>query len=198
MDTTINTEEVKEQILDAADERFTQYGYNKTTMAEIAKDCCMSAANLYRYFDNKLDIGAGLACRCLAEDENNIRSVTDKTNLSAADKLKLYLQETLRHTYEQWSKRPKINELVQAVSQERPDIVQKHREIKKSVLVQILQHGNDTGEFDVSKPDVVADSILFAIIALDVPFFMHMYSLKEFQFMAEGLGQLLLNGVLKR
>ena len=45
-------------IIDAAIRRFSEYGYNKTTMAEIAEDAAMSAANLYRYFKNKQDIAA--------------------------------------------------------------------------------------------------------------------------------------------
>ena len=40
-------------ILKAAVNRFSEYGYNKTTMVEIAKDAGMSAANIYRYYKNK-------------------------------------------------------------------------------------------------------------------------------------------------
>ena len=43
-------------ILDAAKQRILHYGYAKTTMAEIAADCKMSAGNLYRYFPSKADI----------------------------------------------------------------------------------------------------------------------------------------------
>ena len=49
-------EEIQQLILTAAQERFSQFGFNKTTMAEIAKDCKMSASNIYRFFDNKLEI----------------------------------------------------------------------------------------------------------------------------------------------
>lgn len=49
-------DEIPENILHAARERSTMYSFNKTTMAEIAKDCDMSAANLYRFYENKLDI----------------------------------------------------------------------------------------------------------------------------------------------
>ncbi len=41
------------RILDAAETRFADYGYAKTTMAEIATDCGMSVGNLYRHFKNK-------------------------------------------------------------------------------------------------------------------------------------------------
>ena len=59
--------QIRTDILDAAEQRLRTYGYGKTTMAEIATDVGMSAANLYRYFENKLDIGAALAQRCFCE-----------------------------------------------------------------------------------------------------------------------------------
>ncbi len=43
----------REKIMEAAMARFSYYGFGKTTMAEIAKDCGMSAANIYRFFENK-------------------------------------------------------------------------------------------------------------------------------------------------
>lgn len=52
-------EEVQKEILIAAESRFRTFGYNKTTMAEIAQDCKMSTSNLYRFFENKQDIGEG-------------------------------------------------------------------------------------------------------------------------------------------
>ena len=45
--------------MNAAWERFVQYGFVKTTMAEIARDCGMSAANLYMFQSNK---SVGLFC----------------------------------------------------------------------------------------------------------------------------------------
>ena len=46
-------QKIKEQIMAAAGKRFLQYGFNKTTMGEIAKDCHMSAANIYRFLKAK-------------------------------------------------------------------------------------------------------------------------------------------------
>ena len=44
------TESIKNRIIEEAEKHFRQYGFKKSRMAEIAKDCQMSAANLYRYF----------------------------------------------------------------------------------------------------------------------------------------------------
>jgi len=49
------------KIVAAARARFQRYGYAKTSMQEIATDCGMSAANLYRYYDGKLAIGLTVA-----------------------------------------------------------------------------------------------------------------------------------------
>ena len=57
----LDSEATRNQILDAARQRFTHYGFGKTTMADIASDCSMSAVHVYRYFENKHDIGAAMA-----------------------------------------------------------------------------------------------------------------------------------------
>ena len=53
--------DTREQILQAAMDRIKHYGYAKTTMAEIARDCDMSAGNIYRFFASKIDIAEAMA-----------------------------------------------------------------------------------------------------------------------------------------
>ena len=55
------TDDTRTMILHAAVERILHYGYSKTTMAEIARDCNMSAGNIYRFFASKLDIAEAMA-----------------------------------------------------------------------------------------------------------------------------------------
>ena len=82
---TENQEETRSRILDAAEARFRTYGYGKTTMAEIAADVDMSAANLYRFFENKLDIGAALAQHCFDEREKPLVEIVNAKSTSAAN-----------------------------------------------------------------------------------------------------------------
>jgi len=187
--------EVRARILEVSRERFGHYGYGKTTMAEIAKDCRMSAANLYRFFENKQDIGAGLACQCFAEDEGKLRAALARTDLNAAEKLELFVLETLRHTYDQWSKQPKLNELVQTMSSERADLMYAHRKAKQVMLIGLLTEGIAAGEFDAPNPATAADAILFAITIFDVPFFMHLYSEDTWKAMARNVAQLVVRAV---
>jgi AcrR family transcriptional regulator len=56
METAVNTTEPEKKIdfiLKAAQKRLGLYGYEKTTMQEIAADICMSKASLYYYYPDK-------------------------------------------------------------------------------------------------------------------------------------------------
>ena len=146
--------DVRDHILEAACERFGQYGYNKTTMAEIAKDCDMSASNIYRFFENKLQIGATLASDCLAERVANMRLEIENTGLSCETRLRNLIHRMFQDTYEQMSDHPKINELVVAVCNEKPDIVKQHARNKREIVERLLHEAVAAGEFqsqDISR-----------------------------------------------
>jgi TetR/AcrR family transcriptional regulator, repressor for uid operon len=53
----------REQILNAAEQCFSRTGFHRTTMQEIAVEAGMSPGNLYRYFDSKDAMVAGLSER---------------------------------------------------------------------------------------------------------------------------------------
>jgi AcrR family transcriptional regulator len=80
-------EEIKELILGKAIDRFIQYGFGKTTMVEIAKDCGMSAGNLYRYFESKFDIGVGVAQGYIANAEQILKNVVQRPGLKPTQRL---------------------------------------------------------------------------------------------------------------
>ncbi len=187
-----------EAILAAARQRFEQFGYGKTTMAEIAADCGMSAANLYRYFENKQDIGARLATRCMQEEEGAIADVVARGELSAGARLELLILETLRFTHERTSQLPRIHELVEVIARDRTDVIHQHNDEKHAILVRLLEDGNARGEFAVADPPAAAWAILNAIVVFDVPLFMHLYTQAEFGVMARRVAHLLLHGLAKR
>lgn len=190
--------EVQERILEAARQRFQQFGYNKTTMAEIAEDCKMSAANLYRYFENKQAIGAQLASHCLSESIEKFRQVLSNNNSTASERLTAFVWAVLQDTYDCWSKMPRINELVQMILTERQDVIQCFNDGKRELLVKLLEEANRTGEFDVAEPSVTAEAILTAIKMFSVPIFMGIYPIETFERNAIDVTHLMLRGLVKR
>src|SRR5688500_11611713 len=70
--------DVRERILVAAERLFREIGYQKTTVADIAKALQMSPANVYRFFDSKKSINAGVARRLMGEVEEASHAIAAK------------------------------------------------------------------------------------------------------------------------
>ncbi len=194
--TAASTPDVREQILAAAFERFVRFGYNKTTMAEIAGDCGMSAANIYRYFDSKLDIGAQLASQCLAQLVALQGEIVARKQASASERLRELVFATLRYTHDQWLDTPLVNELVTALCGERMDIVETHKQQERAVFIALLEDGNASGEFRVADPQDTAAALQTAMTLFSMPLLMPAYPREIFEEKAESLVRLLLTGLL--
>ena len=192
------SEAIRRRILDAAEARFRVYGCRKTTMAEIAEDADMSAANLYRYFEDKQDITAACAQRCMRQRLELLREVIRKPGLSAGERLESFVLTMLRYTHEQTHQQKKINELVEIVTSERPELVHEKNKAEQALIAEILAQGNTSSEFDV--PDVIgtARTVHAALVLFGVPIFMPLYSLGEFEKAAKDVVHLILRGLARR
>jgi AcrR family transcriptional regulator len=188
----------RENILAAAGERFRDFGYGKTTMAEIATDCAMSPANLYRYFKNKHDIGAVLATQYLARKESVLRRIIDRHDMMAAERIEAFVLASLRYTHSQWSATPRLYALIVDVSKRRRDIVGHHTQARRALLVELIPQGNASGEFTVANPARTADAILAATVFFDYPDFMDIFPLDLFETKARDVCRLLLEGLRRR
>lgn len=191
-------EDTRSRILAAASQRFAQFGYNKTTMAEIAQDCDMSAANLYRFFKNKLDIGANLACACLDTKLLMVKELVEQTHRPAADRLHDVVLYILHYTHGQWSDNPRMNEMVNAICDARMDIVDSYKGNEHVLLVALLEDGTKRNEFGITDVDDVAHAISTAMTAFSVPLLMPLYSIEHFEERAESVVRLLLTGLTIR
>jgi len=191
-------EETRQQILNAAEQRFRHYGFSKTTMAEIAEDCDMSAANIYRFFASKDDIIAEMANIYFTETENSLREIVRRKGLTAGERLEAFILETLYKTYDMFANQPKLNECCMHIDNERFELVTRHKEIKQSLIAEIVAEGNKTGEFDTDDIVTTADTIEKTLILFAYPEFMHKYSLEELERTARGVVNLLVRGLEKR
>ena len=189
---------VRAQIIEAAQQRFANWGFTKTTMAEIASDLGMSAANLYRYFDNKQDIVAACATRCIGERIEALTRVVAEEAPSAGDKLLAYVLASLRNTREVAAEQPRINEMVETITELRPDIVHWKIEAECRLLETLLAEGNASGEFEVADVPRTACAIQAALVKFHLPLFMGLFSQEEQERQAREVVALLLRGLEKR
>lgn len=191
------TEEIRTQILDAAEARFRTYGFGKTTMAEIATDIDMSTANLYRYYENKLAIGAAMASRCMCERETQLSEIIARTGISESERLEIFVLGMLNYMHSQLSNEPKMSELVDVMVKKRPDLVQNKIKNDHQLIKTILQQGKNCKEFDIDDVDEMASYVQAALVKFSSPFFVAMYPVEELKRLAKGVVALILNGLAK-
>lgn len=194
------SEEIKQQIIEVADVRFRRYGFGKTTMAEIAKDSSMSAANLYRYFENKEKIGVAIALKCMCEKEETGKAVLKCRELTATARLEVFFLEILHYTHDICANSPHLFELVAFISQEHPEVVGQHLKSLRAFVAEILAEGNRTGEFDVQNIVVTAGTVLYAMIHFYYPplVVMNNHSLADLERAEKEVIALMVQGLRKK
>jgi AcrR family transcriptional regulator len=184
-----------ELILEAAVKRFSEYGYNKTTMAEIAEDAGMSAANIYRYYKSKEEIAAACAKSCMSQKHDVLKEIVRDKNLSASEKLEKYVYSTLELSQEAALENRKIDEVCAEVMKSTPSLVHDKIASNRALLVEILSYGNQTGEFNVEDVMETATAVNAMLVVFDVPMFMSLYSKEEFEEKASLVIKFLLPGL---
>ena len=182
-------------ILAAAIKRFSEYGYNKTTMAEIADDADMSAANIYRYFKNKEEIAAVCAKNFMSERTESLKNIIRNTRLNAIEKLKKYIFTNLEISQQKALENKKIDEVCAEITKNRTDLVHEKINGEIALLMEILSYGNQTGEFNVDNVMETAASIHAMLVVFDVPMFMHLFSEEEFEHKADSVLKILITAL---
>ena len=188
-------EEIKGLILEKAVERFIRYGFGKTTMVEIAKDCGMSAGNLYRYFESKFDIGVGVAQGYISKAEQTLSDVLQRPDLKPAQRLEAFVLEKLKFMHSHIVEQPNVQDLVNYILDERWDLVELHREVQNALMSEILSEGNRTGEFKVADVAQTANSIYAMTTKFRLPHFFRNITLEELEQEAKDVVALMIRGL---
>ncbi|WP_319407501.1 TetR/AcrR family transcriptional regulator [uncultured Desulfosarcina sp.] len=89
----------RQQIIVAAKRVFSEKGFNKATMEDIAKEAELSPGTLYLYFKNKEELYASLSLRILQYLHIRVTHVNKETTLSPDQKLSA-LMEAMYDVYE--------------------------------------------------------------------------------------------------
>ncbi len=165
-------DETRTKILEAARRRFAHYGYGKTTMAEIARDCAMSVGNLYRFYASKEEIAVAGAEYCLCEKaEAAEAAISDSA--SAFEQLHAFMLARLRYMHDFVSDTPHMQELVQLVSSRHGDMLRRFERRGIDCIADILQEGMSAGEFHPANAHKLAADIYNATNKYNLPMCMN-------------------------
>ena len=183
------------KILEAARERFLHYGYSKTTMSELARDCEMSAGNIYRFFGSKLDIAEAMATKFNAESYTKFKAIANKKT-PAPDRLHEFFAFALEQTYDAIDADAKILEIAEILRKERPEFFNAHLGAERVFIETILNDGVEAGVFrKLAEPLVVAEMIQAALMKFRFPQTYSQLKLDKFRYELMGVISLILSGL---
>lgn len=187
--------DTRQQILDAAVARIMHYGYAKTTMAEIARDCDMSAGNIYRFFASKIDIAEAMA-RKLNLEINQEMAALARGKGTAPDKLRHFHSITLRRTFDKLASDAKVLEVAEVLSHERPSFANEEMAQERVHMVRILEQGIAEGDFAaMENPNFMAEMIQAATMKFKYPQLWSRLTLPKLERELDGVMDILLAGL---
>lgn len=153
------THDIRDQIVVAATEHFSHYGYEKTTVSDLAKAIGFSKAYVYKFFESKQAIGEAICSNCLSQLEQEIHQALEGVEQPAERLRKLFKASTEAHQ-RLFSQDRKLYEIAQSAAAERWPSVLAYEERLRALLQEILQQGRDSGDFERKTPlDETTDAV---------------------------------------
>ena len=147
--------DTRERILVVAERLFRQIGYQKTTVADIAKELRMSPANVYRFFDSKKAIHEGVARGLMGEVEQAAQTIAAGHG-PAASRLRELMKTVHRMNTERYVGDSKLHEMVEIAMEEDWDVCVAHMLLITETIGSIVGQGAATGEFEVADVPLAA------------------------------------------
>jgi len=155
--------DTRERILVVAERLYRQLGYQKTTVADIAKELRMSPANVYRFFDSKKSIHEGVCRVLMGEVEEAGRVIMAKPG-SAAGRLRELITTIHRMNSERYVGDAKLHEMVEIAMQESWEVCVAHIQTITQTIAGVIAQGVATGEFEVADIPLAAQCTCHAMI----------------------------------
>jgi len=189
---------IRSQIKSVAQSRFHIYGADKTTMAEIANDVNMSAANLYRYFKNKHELIEECVWDMLLANLESLQKIINQPSVTVALRLQEFMLSVVHQTHELIEKEPKFNNLIKCINSHGSKITLRQNEMEKSMIKELITEGKESKVFFVSNIKMTVQTIHAAIMFFKDYHIFTVYSLQELEDIVLHTNKLLLNGLLPR
>lgn len=155
--------DTRSRILAAAERLFRDIGYQKTTVADIARSLSMSSGNVYRFFASKAEINETVARSVLAEVETAARAIAQDTG-RASERLRRLIETVAQMNSERSVADVRLHELVSAAQTEYGSVVQEHIRTMDELLAKIIAEGAAAGEFGVADATMAARLVHMACL----------------------------------
>lgn len=154
---------VRDQIVEAAMQHFGHYGYEKTTVSDLAKAIGFSKAYIYKFFESKQAIGESICASRLAMIMAVVDQAMDEAS-SPSDKLSRLFKALVEAGAELFFHDRKLYDIAAVAARDHWPSAAAHGERLHRLIEQILHEGRDSGEFESKTPLEEASHAVFLVM----------------------------------
>jgi len=158
--------EVRSQIVTAATEHFSRYGYEKTTVSDLAKAIGFSKAYIYKFFESKQAIGEMICANCLGDIESEVRAAVAQAE-HPPEKLRRMFKAIVEASLKLFFQDRKLYEIAASAATERWQTTLVYEANIQALLLEVLQQGRLSGDFERKTP---MDESVAAILLVMRPY----------------------------
>lgn len=133
-------------IVEVAERLFRQLGFQKTTVADIARELHMSPANVYRFFGAKSEINAAVCMDLLGKIEDDAGKIVVSRG-TALQRMRNLVASVEKAHRKQYMFDRKLHELIEAATAENWTVMREYNQRMTGMLEQIIAGGMAAGEF---------------------------------------------------
>jgi AcrR family transcriptional regulator len=148
---TIKENDPRQRIVETAERLFREIGFQKTTVADIARELHMSPANVYRFFGAKSEIHAEVARQLIGEVEAAAEAIAASPG-PASERMRALIKSTEAMNAERYIGDRKLHDMVEVALNEQWPIIEQHIERLAACLARIIADGMASGEFAPGDP----------------------------------------------
>ncbi|ANK13929.1 TetR/AcrR family transcriptional regulator [Erythrobacter neustonensis] len=163
---------VRDQIIAAAHDYFAHYGYEKTTVADLARAIGFSKAYIYRFFESKQAIGEAICLSTTGKLFDEVRAAVD-AGQTATEKMRLFTETVTSAGLGLLFNERKLHAIAAQASIENWPSAKVYTDRLKALIESIVKEGRESGEFERKTPlDETTRGIFYAMMPFIKPIFL--------------------------
>jgi AcrR family transcriptional regulator len=137
--------------VEAATEHFGHFGYEKTTVSDLAKAIGFSKAYIYKFFDSKQAIGEVICSNRLAMIMTIVNAAIADAP-TATEKMRRLLKALTEAGSDLFFHDRKLYDIAAVAARDKWPSTEKYEEQMRKLIEQIILEGRKTGEFERKTP----------------------------------------------
>ena len=155
-------------IVETAERLFRTLGYQKTTVADLARELRMSPANIYRFYASKSAINEAVCARMLGGLQDRLWAIARGPG-AAEDRLRSLFRQMQQETILLFFHEKQMHDMVAAALEQRWPVIDAYIEQIAKALRHIIMDGQAEGRFARSDPEATAQLVHMTMLGFSHP-----------------------------